>query len=111
MSRVFVLRKQPNMDYSAAAHFGELVSLMDGQKVNQYDPDQMSEFFVQTFEQYEFDPEKDYVLMAGTNIAIAQMFVFLLVNYGTIHCLNFNPLEVKYFETIYALEDYTYDPA
>lgn len=109
MSRVFAFRRHPSLDFSAAAKFGTLIFITEAVKVNQYKSDEMGEFLQNVFHDYQFDPDKDYLLVAGTNISVAQMFAFVLINYGKVRCLNFNPMDLRYCVNEYAIQDYEYE--
>ena len=108
MSRVFVWKRQPGMDFSGASEFGELVVIHEAmqQRVNQYSGQEMGKFLDVFLREVDFQPAVDFILLAGPNIAVAQLFAFVLINYEAVNFLNYNALESKYVETPYRYKDY-----
>lgn len=91
--RVFAIQNNPNLNFTPAVQFGDVVYLLPGGAFNISSPMIAS---VLRLKLADFNPDKDFILPVGAPIAIGLTFALLLKKYKEISYLEYDRIEQKY---------------
>jgi len=96
MNKVFLPQPNERFDVSGAKKFGEVVHLLDF--ANPFNTTSVAEKLVESLEENNFNPEKDYLCMTGSPLVLAILLAVAFEKYGTIRMLMFDAKESNYRE-------------
>lgn len=100
MPKVYVVQENPNIDYSDAERFGDVI-FMTMSELQPMRNSRRNAMILGDIESHvmAFNPEEDYVLLSGNLIAIGYAFSLLMAkSKGVLRCLQYSRIDRKYKE-------------
>ncbi len=111
MSRVFLIEPTKHLDLAPALKYGELVTVFDPKSLQRraadgsrvfrpsvFNPNEYGRTFLADLERHDFDPDSDYVIVAGGVIGITIAVTAVMLKYGRARLLVFNSTQNEYVD-------------
>lgn len=109
MSRVILFEKpRQNIDISHAESFGEVHYLFSDERrrCSAFNTDLFQATILKELDRMRYDPEEDYICIAGSMIVIAIGVVAVAKGYGDFKVLLFSSTENSYVERMFREDVY-----
>lgn len=109
-SRVLILEKTSDkVDVTPAAEYGELVYVLDrttrgAQRTSVFDTSRYEEMLLKRLDELRYDPDEDYVCLAGKVICVSVLCALLAREYGAFKALMFDAHESRYVNRVMGKE-------
>lgn len=99
MSAVYIVEEiRSDLDISSSKQFGRLIPVFTSQarRSSIFKPNSFGAEFVQRLEHIGFEPTKDFILMAGSTVAITFAVAAAVHSFGEITVLAFDRVKAAY---------------
>jgi len=100
LQRVILAEPAPKFDLSKAETYGELVYLSRN-KINPFNIDGLIGLLKHRLKEIGFDPNKDYVCLTGSNLAVPVLIGVLASEYETFKLLMFHAGSSEYVVRVF----------
>jgi hypothetical protein len=105
MPRVFLPCRAIRFDLRPAAHFGDVTYLLETEEVNPFDPGGSFARTREALDRNAFNPDQDYLCLAGPTVCVTLVFALALQRYQRIRVLLFDGKYGTYQPRLVALSD------
>lgn len=95
MTRVFVPQISQKFDMGDAKRYGTIVPLTE-ERIDPLNPPSVVSLFISQLENLDFDPEKDYVCLTGSQLVTAMFLAVLSARYEELKLLIFDSRNSSY---------------
>ena len=104
MNKVILIEKpKPSIDIKKASSFGEFVYLFNGKdrRCSAFDTIKYQREMLRRLKAAEYDPENDYICVAGSVLILAICLVAISQVYDRFKVLLFSSTESRYVERVF----------
>lgn len=107
MARTFVVSLNDKYDLRGLKKFGDLIFLYtDKQAIHVNNPNALMADNIERLERFDFDPDKDFIVLVGTLASASFFMCAALIEYRKIKVLIYDARAGKYFERLVAEPEY-----
>lgn len=98
--RALFVVESPRFNVASAVEFGEIVYLFKDGQLNPLHTDNTIKSIRTALQRIDYDPDVDFVVMAGSSLLLALYFATVAQEWGFVRALMFDARHNKYVERV-----------